>query len=62
MAGGRSLHFDVDVVACDDALTTDGRYLDLYVDDSKRFGADIDVHKAGVCGFVELSKAGDQTD
>lgn len=62
MEGRRYLHFDIDVVARDDALATDGRYLDLYVDNPKRLGADVDVHKARVGGFVELSKTGDQTD
>lgn len=55
--GGSNVHFDVDVVASDDGLPTDGNDLDFDVHDAKRFGADVDLDQARIDRLVELAKA-----
>ena len=56
------IHFDVDIVARDDRLTTDRADLDLHIDNTERLGADIDLNKTGVHGLVELPEARHETN
>jgi hypothetical protein len=56
------VHLDVDIVASDDALPTDGDDLDFDVYDAERLGADVDLGQAGVDRLVELAEARDKSD
>jgi hypothetical protein len=62
VSDGDCLHFNVDVVTRDDHLSANRADLDLDVDDTKRFRADIDQNETGINRLVELSKARDQTN
>lgn len=55
------VHFDVDVVSRNNFLATNRADLDFDVDNTKGLGADVDLYKSGVHGFVELSESRDQT-
>ena len=56
------VHFDVNIVPCDDGLSANGTDLDLDIHNAKTFGADVNLDKTGVDGFVELSEASHKTD
>lgn len=58
----KGLHFDVDVVAGDDRLSSNRAYLNLDVHNTERLGADVDLDQAGVDGLVELTEASDEAD
>ena len=58
----KGLHFDVDVVAGDDRLSSNRAYLNLDVHNTERLGADVDLDQAGVDGLVELSETGNEAD
>jgi len=57
-----SLHLDIDVVPGNNDLSANGTDLNFDIDYAKAFGADIDLYKARVDGFVKLAKACDQPD
>jgi hypothetical protein len=56
------IHFDVDVVTCDDGLSSNRADLDFDVDDAERLGTDINLNETRVDGLVELSETGDQAN
>lgn len=51
-----NVHFNVDVVPCDDLLPTNGADLDLHVDDTEGLRADVDLNQTWVDGLVELAE------
>lgn len=51
------LHLDIDVVPGNNDLSANGTDLNFDIDYAKAFGADIDLYKARVDGFVKLAKA-----
>ena len=57
-----NVHFDIDVIASDNHLSSNGAYLDFDVNDAEALRAYIDLHETRVDRLVELSEASDQTD
>jgi hypothetical protein len=56
------VHLNIDIVPCDNSLSTDGTDLDLDIHNTKPFGADVNLNETGVYRFVELSEASHKTD
>ena len=55
-------HFDIDVVAGNDFLPSNGTDLDLDVDNAEGLGADVNLNETGVDGLVELAESRDKAN
>jgi hypothetical protein len=52
---------DVDIVAGDDGLASNGADLDLYIHNAEGFRAHVDVGKSRINRLVEMTKAGNES-